>query len=495
VLSALRGQGDRSDAALLGLVSARAAQAGVLGARGNLEQAIRVDEEALDLLKPLSDSPEAPRDVRVAEGSMLTHLGWARVRTGAEGAVPVLRRAQDVYRAMGAVQLTDLAASSAYAQAGIWLGEALTSQGRELEAKETLEETLMLASRVVAARPGHMPAMGARAHAGGFLGSIESNNLRVAPGLAMYTAAERAWEDFVKLDSSNSDSWNNLGVARNNVADALFSMGLVEESIYKRKQVVTAADKTRMSGFLARNLANWNGLLAEAQANFPELGAAGPAMAAAREFAAQAARGGFLGRVEGEFVSIMGASVRFGSGEYREALEQAKASAARLEAIAPQGNLQQDLARRTQIAALQQVTRAAYSLGDYAASEAAARQALDLRLKTSRQSLLDDVNASEIRTALAQAMARQGRTKEAGEIVRPVLRFNREVQARRSDDLVQQVHLARALLVSALASPSERQAHLAEAAAIMDRLPPAMKRWKPHTLLRDEIAGEQKKRL
>ena len=54
--------------------------------------------------------------------------------------------------------------------------------------------------------------------------------------------------------------------------------------------------------------------------------------------------------------------------------------------------------------------------------------------------------------------------------------------------------LARALLISSLVAPGERKAQLAEAAAIMDSLPGGMKRWKTYARLREEIAGEQKKR-
>jgi hypothetical protein len=279
------------------------------------------------------------------------------------------------------------------------------------------------------------------------------------------------------------------------MADTLFNMGLVEESIQKRRETVAVAEKTRMNGFLATNLAKWHGFLAQAQANMPGFGSAASTLATARGFAARAAQDGSLDPVDGEVVSLMAAAVLLGSGEPREALQQAMASVHRLQALVPDGKLQQDGVRRGQIAALQVAARAAYALGDHAASESAARQALDLRVKTARQSLLDDVTAAEIRTDLARAVARQGRLREADELSRPVVRFHRELQARRSDDLVQRVHLSRALLVSALANPADRGAKLTEAASVMDQLPGAMKRWKPHALLRDEIAAEQKKRL
>jgi hypothetical protein len=492
VLSALRQQGDESETTLLGLAKARAAQAGVAGTRGQLVEAIRLDEEALGLLKPVSSAANPSRSVRLAEGAILNHMGWARTIQGVDGAVANLQRAQEIYRGMGALRLTDLAASAAYAEAGIWLGSTLIAEGREREAKETLEETLMLSRRIMDVRPGHMPAMRSRGNAGSYLGLIETNNLRMASGLAMLASSERAWEDFVKLDPSNNSAWNNLAVARAGSAAALLAMGRVEDSVRKRKETVDVAGKARMSGFLASNLAIYYGWLAEAQANYPGFGAPAESMATSRQFAAQAMVAG-RDVVLSEFVDASAAHVLFSGGEYRPALELARASAARVHAIVPQGKLGRNLYWRREMASLQIVARSAYALGDYAASEAAAREAAALARKLSREALVDDVTEAELNTDLARAVARQGRLKEADEIVRPALRFQREMQARRTDDMTQQVQLSRALFVSALAAPAGKDAQLAEAAAIMDRLPRELKRWKPHALLRAEIAAEQKK--
>jgi hypothetical protein len=101
VLSALRQQGDESETTLLGLAKARAAQAGVAGTRGQLVEAIRLDEEALGLLKPVSSAANPSRSVRLAEGAILNHVGWARTIQGVDGAVANLQRAQEIYRGMG----------------------------------------------------------------------------------------------------------------------------------------------------------------------------------------------------------------------------------------------------------------------------------------------------------------------------------------------------------------------------------------------------------
>ena len=90
--------------------------------------------------------------------------------------------------------------------------------------------------------------------------------------------------------------------------------------------------------------------------------------------------------------------------------------------------------------------------------------------------------------------ARLGRPTEAQQIIEPILKFHRGLYARGHDDLSQHLQLARALYVSALASPGQKLAQLVEAAAIIDRMPPMMKQLKSTSLIRNDIAEETKKR-
>src|SRR5450759_5393152 len=96
----------------------------------------------------------------------------------------------------------------------------------------------------------------------------------------------------------------------------------------------------------------------------------------------------------------------------------------------------------------------------------------------------------------ATIAARMERYAEAQQIIDPVLKFHRKLNARGKDneDLSQRVELAQALYVSALAAPAQKTSQLTEAAAIVDGLPPAMRRQISITVLRDRIAEEQKTR-
>jgi tetratricopeptide (TPR) repeat protein len=191
----------------------------------------------------------------------------------------------------------------------------------------------------------------------------------------------------------------------------------------------------------------------------------------------------------------MGAEALLAGGEYRELQVRIEEAMGRLRAIQPEGKLQHDLKDRFLGFGHALIARTKYRAGDYPSAEAAAREALALWSPMTTLSLRDELGLNELRTELAMSVARQGRLKEADELIQPVLGFHHKLQQRRVDDKVQQVLLSKALFASSLAAPRERAAQLAEAATIMDGLSPEMKRWKAHALLRDEMAAEQKKRL
>jgi hypothetical protein len=73
-------------------------------------------------------------------------------------------------------------------------------------------------------------------------------------------------------------------------------------------------------------------------------------------------------------------------------------------------------------------------------------------------------------------------------ILGPLLRFLRDKHARPHENRMLDFQFAHALYAAALAEPAERDARLAEASSILDRLPPAMNRWKTGERLRGWIA-------
>jgi len=138
---------------------------------------------------------------------------------------------------------------------------------------------------------------------------------------------------------------------------------------------------------------------------------------------------------------------------------------------------------------------ALFNLKDYAAADAAIKRALDYHRTVPKRTLQDQRDANDELMLAAAIAARLGHAAEARQIIDPVLKFHRELYARRNDDLGQHLQLARALYVSALAAPEpKRSGELKEAAGIIDGLPPAVRQLKSTMLIRSYIADEPRGR-
>ena len=122
--------------------------------------------------------------------------------------------------------------------------------------------------------------------------------------------------------------------------------------------------------------------------------------------------------------------------------------------------------------------------------------ALEARRALPKRTLFDERDADDGLMLAAMIAARMDRYPEAQQIMQPVLKFHRDLYARGkdNDDALQHAQFARALYVSALAAPGQRTTELAQAVAILDGLPPAMRRLVSNARLRESIAEEQKTR-
>jgi tetratricopeptide (TPR) repeat protein len=238
--------------------------------------------------------------------------------------------------------------------------------------------------------------------------------------------------------------------------------------------------------------------------------AAEAALAANRRFTELAVRGlppGSFGRAFlPEFLDYYGyptTGVGYGiyalplaAGDYETVRREARASARRLEQIknaTPQQELDKNRALEV---AYRTAAEASYRLKDYAAADADMKRALEIRRAIPTRTLVEERDAKVQLMLAAMIAARLEKYAEAQQLIEPVLKFHRGLYARGkdNDDLSQRVELAHALYVSALAAPGQKTSQLAEAAAILDGLPPMMRRQISNTVWRDRIAEEQKAR-
>ncbi|HET7730557.1 MAG TPA: hypothetical protein VFK48_11040 [Usitatibacter sp.] len=495
VLSGMHGRGDSSEATLLGLALARQVQSSLSTvSRLDAAQGAAFSEEGLAFLAKLPASSLASRKL---EASLKVQLGFTRMRGGRSDAIAPLREAFESYRQLGALQLQDLSVSTGFTEAGMWLSEALFVAGRNDEGKAVVREALQTAEGVLERRPAHMLAMRNRAIALGRLGAIEVAELRMGSGLRQQENSVRAWEALVARDPANTLSRNNLEVQRSESANTLGRLGRVSEGIRARQAVVALETKVPMSPFLARNLATWNAWLAESLAEAGEPEKAAAAMAACRRLAGVAAREGRQANatsIDAGYYGHVGANVALAAGRIGEARKLFLEGFDALRGAAPaKGSVQAFRKWRVQGMLHRNGAIASYREQDFAAAEAAAAKSAEVwRMAPARDSSeeLFRLNTELLR---AKALARLGRHREAEALLRPILAFHADARVQSSDDIGVQVQRAEAALATALIDGAQRVAKLAEALAIIERLPAEARRTRSVALVREEIVRERAK--
>jgi tetratricopeptide (TPR) repeat protein len=186
----------------------------------------------------------------------------------------------------------------------------------------------------------------------------------------------------------------------------------------------------------------------------------------------------------------------FAARDYETLRKEARASVRRLEQI-KNVNPTQDLRRNRALeVAYRTAAEASHRLGDYAAADAEVKKALEIRRTIPTRTISEERDADMQLMLAALIAARLQRHAEAQQILEPILKLHRGLyeRGRDNDDLSQRVEFARALYVSALAAPGQKTAQLTQAAAMIDGLPPQMRRQISIALLRGQIAEEQKAR-
>jgi len=509
VLGKLRAQGDQSEATDIGLGLGLWAEARVAGSNGRRPEERKLIEQAIAVLQPKGSAPTASIPLRRAYGTTLTYLGFTQVNNNEEeAAVKTLEQAREVHRSIDGLKLDDLPSAVAYAEASGWEVNALQSLGRLDEARKVGDEALQVAGQVIEKRPGHMMALRARGLLADSLAGNEGFDLHLRKALALASQAARDWEATVKLDPSNQIAWNNLAAARQGTAFWSWGLGRISESLEQWRLGMSIEPHVRSAGMIGNTLAVSAGYLAMFAADAGDRQAAEAALSDNRRFIELAIRDlaadsfgrvflpeflGFYG-FPGSGLGFGGYAIPLAAGDYETLRSLARSSIRRidqLKATDPQRELDKN---RLLEVAYRTSAEASYRLKDYAAADADIRRALEILKSIPKRNLFDERDAASALTLAGMIAARQERYTEAQESIEPVLKFHRELFERKdNEDLSQRVQYASALYVSALAAPGQRTSQLAQAAMIIDALPPEMRRLISVTVWRERIAEEQKK--
>ena len=513
VLGRLQRQGDESEATAVGLGLGLVAQARVAGSRNQRPEERQLVDQAVAVLKQAMAAPNPSTPLRRAYGLALTHLAFSQLDNNEEeGAIKTLEEARGVYRSIAGLKLDDPPSAVAYAEASARQMAALQNLGRLDEARKIGEDASAVSGRVIEQRPGDMTALRARALISTTLSNVEGSDLHVRRALALSEQSARDWEAIVKLDPSNQLTWHNLVADRLGIGYWLSILGRVGEARESTRSALALEPHLNESSLNAEILAYAAGYSAMFEADAGSRQTAEAALAANRRFSEIAVRGlppgSFGGSFFPEFLGYYGGfnfvgiskgygayAIPFGTRDYEAVRSLARASAKRVEQIkspTPQRELDRirvlDWAYRT-------AAEGSYRLKDYAAADAEIKRALELRAKIPERNLFEQRDANEELMLAAMIAARLERHAEAQKFIGPVLKFHRELNARKdNDDLGQRVEFARVLYVSALAAPGQDASELTQAAAILDGLPAQMRDQASIAVWREAIAEEQKHR-
>jgi tetratricopeptide (TPR) repeat protein len=509
VLSKLQDNGDKSEATAIGLGLGLTFQARVLDSLNQRAETSDVAQKAVDALKPLMSAPNLSVSLRRAYGAALLYQGYSQLNSDRENeAVRTLEDSRANFRSIDDLKLGDLPSAAGYAEASAWEAVALVGVGKIDQARQVGDEGIHVAGQVLEARPGHMPALRARALLVDTLAGAEMNDLHRAKAQALAEQGERDWEAFVKLDPTNQVAWNNLVGSTQTRAYAMLGLGQIHAAMESLRAGLALEPYVKPSGMIGRTLAVTAGYLAGAEANAGNRKASEATLLTNRRFSEMGVQGvpaNSFGRMfSPEFLIWYGFpstglaygayAPAFAARDYETVRNLARASIKRIEQMKPSDASQELNKKRLAYAAHWTVAEASYNLKDYATADAEIKQALEMRQAIPTQNLFDERDLDNARVLQAMIAARMERYSEAEKTIEPVLKRYRELYARKdNDDRSQHLEFAQALLASGMTAPGEKTAELTQAAAILDGLPPEMRGLVSTSVWRERVAEEQKK--
>jgi tetratricopeptide (TPR) repeat protein len=377
---------------------------------------------------------------------------------------------------MGALDLTDLAAAAIYADATDSKSNHVLALGRVDEATALSSEVYDLVERVLARRPGDLRALQNRFFAADTLSTLAIRRYDAEAATEFAMLAERAGEDLVRFNPSSLNAWNSWAGGKQRVADSLERRGRITDAIGVLRSATALAQDERAPAELSQQLRFAWLQLAYLEAGMGRAAPAREAFAqAAVAYDALAARlppGSDMLLLQQFIFELQQAQVELLLGNHERALEKTLAVSGRALGMGPDAPPLRNGVLR---GAYAWGTEAALRLGRYAEAESAARARLDVPIIGALAIDPEELNA-ETRVGLAHALAKQGRSAEALEVLDPALSRSRAQWQAGARDRRFQRNFAHALYVSAIAQPAgpvaqvRRQAELAEAASVLATL-------------------------
>ena len=492
LIAEVRKSGDASDATVIASARIDGLRVAQLSTRRDFKASIALGLQALQRLQPVLDKPDAPRAARQTEGAILQTTGFSQLRDIQRPAAAVtLRRALAVFRGLGATELGDLVAATGYIRTSWLLEEAIRRTGSVAERRSLLEEGVALADRLLAVRPGHRPALRAKATTLTGLSQIaQQEEMQVAKALQSLTAAIDADTQALSLDAGSGASRNNVRIRYGDRSDLLLMIGRLDEARRDAELGLEVGQDEGVDSFGKFNLAFAN---FQTGVFYAELGEDARADALQREGDRLVED---LKRDGGSDLAALAIRRAMAAGRIALARrDRAALLVARRDLDAAKARFLADNPGDPAVDGLASVASAAsaavaLALGDAAAAEGYARQSIEESKRFGVSGYYERRDDATVLAMLSLALSAQGKWAEASEAIRPALAFHLEPLVRASDDQMLKADHARVLYAAALAStdPARRRAYLVEAAQRFDSMAAPLRQLKSFAALRADIA-------
>jgi hypothetical protein len=178
-------------------------------------------------------------------------------------------------------------------------------------------------------------------------------------------------------------------------------------------------------------------------------------------------------------------------GDLRPALEHGRTLVPKLESIMPDNRARYMPFGNGLTNTYLWLAQAAYVLDDAASAERFATRGLEVRKLFGIMDLGDKRLVANLQAIRGLALAKVGRVEEAQAQAAAALKAHRELAALKRDDPSQAFEVATALYAAAVVGKTNQAAMLAEAATLMDKLPPEMQHMASVRMWRERIAAER----
>ncbi|HET7537190.1 MAG TPA: hypothetical protein VFJ90_12085, partial [Candidatus Didemnitutus sp.] len=454
-LTRLQKAGDKSELATLGLALGLSNESRVYYSLNKADDAKRLTEQARTVIEPVVTAATPSLAARRAYGAILQYQGFLQLRSNEEdAAIRTLQRAQEIFRNIDGLKLTDMPAAAAYTETAAWLVEALIRAGRVDEAQKVGQETASVAGRLLEKRPGHTSALRSRAIISGNMAAASVENLRVREALALSESAYRDWDMMARIDPSNTIAKNNQAAASMRSALLLARLGRVRDAA-DRVRVTLDQDLQSKSVMTALNLSLPAAIGAVLMADLGDLRQAEATIAETREmveFGTHDMPADSLDRAAiREGISFIDYALPAAKGDYRTVHKLALAGLARVEQLKPRNEGDKRTLNEFLVSMYSAMANASYDLKDYATAEKEVQQAISYRKLLPNRTAQAERDASDDRILLGMTLAQEGNFGNAWKIIEPDLKIHRDLKARGSDDVQQLLQLATVLYAAALA--------------------------------------------